>query len=262
MMGTKGGCMMEYSISQLAKLAGVSTRTLRYYDEIDLLKPKRISSSGYRIYGQKEVDRLQQILFFRELDVNLETIISIMNDPNFDMVKALENHLKQLLMKRSHLDRLISTIEKTIANEKGEITMKNEEKFDVFKEKLIQENEEKFGEEIREKYGEDVVEKSNEKLRNMPKENFERMMQLGEEILTLLSEAMKTGDPSSSLAQEVAAKHKEWLLLSMPDYSKEIHVGLADLYVNDERFKAYYDKATPGGAEFLRDAIRIFLKVE
>ena len=128
--------------------------------------------------------------------------------------------------------------------------MRNEEKFEVFKEKLIQENEEKFGKEIREKYGENVVEKSNEKLRNMPKENFERMMQLGEEILTLLSEAMKTGDPTSSLAQEVAAKHKEWLLLSMPNYSKEIHVGLADLYVDDERFKAYYEKATQVAPNF------------
>lgn len=251
---------MEYSISQLAKLTGVSTRTLRYYDEINLLKPKRVSSSGYRIYGQKEVDRLQQILFFRELDVHLETIASILNDPNFDEVKALEEHLKQLILKRSHLEKLIATVEKTIAHEKGEIPMDNEEKFNVFKEKQIEENEMNFGKEIREKYGEDVVKQSNEQFRKMSKERYEKMMKLGDEILSLLQEAVKTGDPASPLAQEVAGKHKEWLLFTLPHYSKEVHMGLADLYVYDERFKAYYDKAAPGGAEFLKDALYIFLK--
>lgn len=105
---------MEYTISQLAKLAGISTRTLRYYDEINLLKPKRINSSGYRIYGQEEVNRLQQILFFRELDVNIETIISIMNDPNYDSIKALKDHLIQLRNKRSRLDRLIESVKKRL----------------------------------------------------------------------------------------------------------------------------------------------------
>ncbi|RKJ34566.1 MerR family transcriptional regulator, partial [Butyricicoccus sp. 1XD8-22] len=106
---------MEYTISKLAKLANVSARTLRYYDEINLLKPARISSAGYRIYGQQEVDQLQQILFFRELDVDLETITSIMNDPNFDKSKALQSHLRELIQKRSRLDKLIGVVEKTIA---------------------------------------------------------------------------------------------------------------------------------------------------
>ncbi|CAM5216920.1 MerR family transcriptional regulator OS=Ureibacillus acetophenoni OX=614649 GN=SAMN05877842_11178 PE=4 SV=1 [Ureibacillus acetophenoni] len=108
---------MEYTISKLAKLANVSARTLRYYDEINLLKPTRINSSGYRIYGQNEVDRLQQILFFRELGVELETITSIMNNPEFDKTKALESHLYQLEQKKSRLEKLIETVEKTIAYE-------------------------------------------------------------------------------------------------------------------------------------------------
>ena len=138
---------MEYTISKLAKLANVSTRTLRYYDEINLLKPKRVNSSGYRIYGQKEVDRLQQILFFRELDVDLETILSIMNDPNFDQLNALEQHYKHLVQKRSRLDTLIKTVKNTIAHEKGDIQMKNEDKFSAFKENLIAENEKNYGDE-------------------------------------------------------------------------------------------------------------------
>lgn len=251
---------MEYTISQLAKLAGISTRTLRYYDEINLLKPKRINSSGYRIYSQEEVDRLQQILFFRELDVNIETILSIMNDPNFDSIKALEHHLTQLMKKRSRLDNLIESVKKTIAHEKGVIVMNNEEKFKAFKEQLIEENEQQYGKEIREKYGDDIIDKSNNKLRNLSKGDFERFRQLEVEILELLEKAVQTGDPSSPPARELAAKHKEWLTLSWPEYSEEAHRGLAEMYVSDERFKAYYDRKGPGATEFLRDAILRYLE--
>lgn len=92
---------MEYTVQKLAKLAGVSTRTLRYYDEIDILKPARMNSSGYRIYGQTEVDRLQQILFYRELGVSLENIKMIMNTPGFDSTKALKDHREKLLEKEN-----------------------------------------------------------------------------------------------------------------------------------------------------------------
>lgn len=251
---------MEYTISQLAKLAGISTRTLRYYDEINLLKPKRINSSGYRIYGQEEVDRLQQILFFRELGVSIETILSIMNDPNFDSLKALESHLALLMKKRFRLDKLIDSVKKTIAHEKGEMTMNNEEKFEAFKERLIEENEQKYGGEIRQKYGDDAVNGSNNKFRNMSKEDFEAFKQLAEEILDLLDKAKRTGDPASPLARELAAKHKQWLTYTWSSYSKEAHQGLVEMYVADERFRAYYDKKGEGAAEFLRDAVIHYLE--
>ena len=250
---------MEYTISKLAKLAGVSTRTLRYYDEINLLKPSRINSSGYRIYGQREIDRLQQILFFRELEIDLETIIQIMNNPNFDHLTALNRHYNQLVQKRARLDKLIDTVDKTIAHQKGEATMSNEEKFEAFKEALITENEAQYGDEIRKKYGDKTVDASNAKLRGMSKEDYEAMEQLGNEIFDLLPKAFATGDPSSELAQQLAKKHKEWLTYSWPSYSTEAHKGLAEMYVADERFKAYYDKVIKGGTKFLRDAILIFV---
>ncbi|MFC7686003.1 MerR family transcriptional regulator [Ureibacillus sp. GCM10028918] len=250
---------MEYTISKLAKLAGVSSRTLRYYDEIDLLKPSRINSSGYRIYGQKEVDRLQQILFFRELEVDLETIIQIMDAPNFDQLNVLMQHYNELVQKRTRLDKLIETIDKTIAHQKGEIMMSNEEKFKAFKENLIAGNEQQYGKEIREKYGDKTVDESNAKLRGMSKEDYEAMENLGNEIFELLQKAVETGDPSLEIAQHLAAKHKEWLTYSWPSYSKEAHKGLAEMYIADERFKAYYDKAIAGGTEFLRDAILVYV---
>ncbi|MBC2181218.1 MerR family transcriptional regulator [Listeria booriae] len=249
---------MEYTVQKLAKLAGVSTRTLRYYDEIGILKPARINSSGYRIYGQNEVDRLQQILFYREMNVGLDKIKAILEQPDFDETEALKTHRAQLLDKRKQLDELIRNVEKSIAHSERRITMTNQEKFEGFKQKMIDENEEKYGTEIREKYGDDNINKSNAKLKGMSEAEMERVNRLAETILVELAEAFETGDPAGEKAQEVAAMHKEWLSTYWDTYSKEAHAGLAQMYVDDERFTAYYDKDQPGLAAFLRDAIVIF----
>lgn len=249
---------MEYTVQKLGQLAGVSTRTLRYYDEIGILKPARINSSGYRIYGQKEVDRLQQILFYRELDVGLERIKEIINAPSFDEISALKEHRKHLFDKRKRLDLLIANVEKTIALTEGRISMTDKEKFEGFKQKMIDENEKKYGKEIRAKYGEETVNKSNEKLMNMTQEEYEEVTRLEKEVKETIAEAFKTGDPACGIAQKAAELHKQWLMYYWSEYSKEAHEGLAQMYVDDERFKAYYDDKQPGSAEFLRDAIHVY----
>ena len=114
---------MEYSIHELSKIAKVSTRTLRYYHEINLLYPKRTNSSGYRIYGEKEVDKLQQILFYKSLGFKLEDIKNIINSPSFDIMTALNNHKKELIKRRKEIDLLIENVEKTISYKKGKINM-------------------------------------------------------------------------------------------------------------------------------------------
>lgn len=202
---------MEYTVQKLAVLAWISTRTLRYYDEIDILKPARINSSGYRIYGQAEVDRLQQILFYRELGISLENIKEIVTAPSFNGAKALEKHRKQLLDKRKRLDLLIANVEKTIALKEGRMTMTDKEKFEGFKQKMIEDNEKKYGKEIREKYGEDTVNKSNEKLKNMTQEDHQEVTRLANEVTDTLAEAFKNGDPASETAQKAADLHKQWL---------------------------------------------------
>ncbi|MEH7252627.1 MerR family transcriptional regulator [Neobacillus niacini] len=249
---------MEYTIQKLASLAGVSTRTLRYYDEIGILKPARINSSGYRIYGQEQVNRLQQILFYRELGVGLDRIKEIVTASSFDGAKALRDHRKKLLDKRDKLDKLIANVDKTIAVTEGRSTMSNKEKFDGFKKKMIEDNEKKYGKEIREKYGKDTVEASNAKVMNMTQEQYDEVTALGEELHLTLAEAFKTGNPAGELAQKAADLHKQWLTYYWKEYSKEAHAGLAQMYVDDERFTAYYDKEQPGTAEFLRDAIHIY----
>lgn len=249
---------MEYTIQKLSLLAGVSTRTLRYYDEIDILKPARINSSGYRIYGREEVDRLQQILFYKELGLPLDQIKEIITSPSFNAADALQEHREKLLNKRKQLDRLIANVDQTIAANEGRITMTDKEKFEGFKKQMVEENEQKYGKEIREKYGDNAVNKSNEKVLNMSQEEHDEVTKLAEEIHTTLAEAFKTGDPSGDLAQKAADLHKQWLTFYWNEYSKEAHAGLAQMYVDDERFTAFYDKEQQGTAEFLRDAIYIY----
>ena len=249
---------MEYTVQKLGEIAGISTRTLRYYDEIGILKPARINSSGYRIYGQQEIDRLQQILFYKELGIKLETIHQIVTSPKFDEAKALADHRSQLLDKRAQLDLLIANLEKTILSKEGRMTMTNNEKFEGFKQKMIDQNEKTYGKEIREKYGDDTVNKSNAKVKNMTESQHNEVKRLSEEVQTTLAEAFKTGDPSSELAQKAADLHKQWLMCYWSEYSKEAHENLAQMYVDDDRFTMYYDKKVPGTAEFLKDAIYVY----
>ena len=249
---------MEYTVQKLASLAGVSTRTLRYYDEIGILKPARINSSGYRIYGQAEVDRLQQILFYRELDVSLDRIKEIITNPTFNGATALKDHREKLLEKKLQLELLIANVDKTIALTEGRMKMSNKEKFEGFKKQMIEENEQKYGSEIRKKYGNNQVDQSNARVMNMTQEQHDEVTALAENIIVTLAEAFKTGDPAGELAQKAAEMHKQWLGFYWNKYSKEAHAGLAQMYVDDERFTAYYDKEQPGTAKFLRDAIYIY----
>jgi len=249
---------MEYTVQKLGNLAGVSTRTLRYYDEIGILRPARINSSGYRIYGEKEVDMLQQILFYRELGVSLDSIKEIVTAPSFNATNALIEHREKLLEKRNQLDTLIANVDKTIAITGGMIKMSDIEKFQGFKKKMIDDNEKKYGSEIRERYGKDTIEKSNAKVMNMTEQQYEEVKKLEKQVMITLAEAFKNGDPASVIAQEAANLHKKWLTYYWSEYSKEAHAGIAQMYVDDERFTAYYDKDQPGMAAFLRDAVFIY----
>ncbi|KOS64356.1 MerR family transcriptional regulator [Lysinibacillus agricola] len=250
---------MEYTIQGLAQLSGVSTRTLRYYDEIGLLKPARTNEAGYRFYGQFEVDMLQQILFYRALDMKLATIQEIIQAPDFQHKEALKTHHAALLKRKEQLEKIVQTVEKTIQSIEEEQPMTNEEKFNGFKEKLIEENEKQYGQEIRAEYGNKTVEASNAKLMNMTEEQYEAMQQLEQQLFNRLKEAMAIGNTKNDVAMEVAELHKRWLSFSWSQYSKEAHAGIAQMYIADERFTAYYDeRVSEGAAQFLHDAIMNF----
>ncbi len=249
---------MDYSVEELAQLANISARTLRYYDARGLLSPPRARGNGYRVYGAAELDRLQQILFYRELGVPLAKIGELLASPTFDAAHALEGHLMALQAKRAQLDALIGTVNRTIQTMKGKGTMTDEEKFDGFGQRLVEENEKRYGEEIRQRYGEEIVERANARVRGMSREVHARAQQLSQEVNLALKAAFEQGDPASMLAHRACELHKQWLCLYWDDYTKEKHMGVAELYVADARFAAYYDAIMPGCAAFLRDAVRVF----
>ncbi len=253
---------MEYTISSLSKLTGLTTRTLRYYDQIDLLKPSKIADNGYRIYTQVEVDKLQHILVYRKLGMSLEDIKHIMTDDYNNTIDTLNIHLSNLQKQQENITKLISDVNEAIGSIKGDVTMSNKKKFQFLKNQVIKENESKYGKEIREKYGEESVNKSYKYIKGMTEEKWNETEKLSEEINTKLKVAFETTTPDSPLAQEVCELHEKWLCMfwSKDMYSKDSHKGLAEGYVQDERFTEYYDKLGKGCTVFLRDAINLYCK--
>jgi DNA-binding transcriptional MerR regulator len=245
---------MEYAVQKLAKMAGVSVRTLRYYDEISLLSPLR-TSNGYRIYGPKEVDLLQQILIYRELGVPLEKIKEMPSLKDFDRKKALQGHLKALIEKRAQLDLLIANVEKTIGKEEGEMEMKDEEKFKGFINELVDENERVYGSDARSRYGDGEVDRSNEMLRGKSEKEWIELQAVQSELEETLRDAMKSENPDASLYGKAYELHKKWLSFFWEGYSLEAHKGIAQMYLDDPRFTVYYDNIAKGSAVFLRNAV-------
>ena len=247
---------MEYSIQQLAQLAGVSTRTLRWYHSIGLLKPSRVADSGYRYYGPAEVDRLQDILYYRALGVELARIREILDAPSFDRLTALRGHLAQLEYRRRNIQELIDSVKATILSEERNESMSDEAKFQAFKRSSVEENEKTYGNEIREKYGDEEVDRANETFMGLTREQYREWEGLGKEILEKLSRAVAGGqDPAGPAGEELTRLHRRWLTLTWGKYDPARHRGVVQLYVQDPRFTDYYDGDTPGCARFLCDAV-------
>lgn len=246
-----------YTIGELADLAGVTRKTLRHYDKIGLLQPQSLSEAGYRLYGQEEVDLLQQILFYREMDLSLADIRALVQAPDYQVTEALNEHLAYLSQERRRIDRLIETVQTTIKAQRGEVEMLNEEKFEAFKRDVVDQNEANYGEEIRKKYGNDQVDATNQKLLDANQAEWSSIEALNDQLNQKLAEATKIGDIESELAKEVVDLHRQWLTFYWPEgkYTEEMHLNMVDMYVEDERFKAYYENIAPGAATFLQKAV-------
>ncbi|MBS7218098.1 MAG: MerR family transcriptional regulator [Oscillospiraceae bacterium] len=247
---------MEYSIQELARLSGVTTRTLRWYDQIGLLKPGRVAENGYRRYGPAQVDRLQDILYYRALGVELAQIRVCLDDPDFDRLATLRGHLARLEGERTRLDGLIRSVTDTIhAEERNEI-MRDEQKFEVFKRQAVERNEALYGREVREQYGDAQMDEANAAVMGLTQEQYQTWTGLGEEIREGLEYAVAEElPPEGEEGRRIAALHRRWLTLTGNRYDPGKHRGLAALYTEDPRFTAYYDRNLPGCAQFLRDAV-------
>ena len=246
---------MNYKTSELAKLSGVSSRTLRYYDEIDLLKPNKISDNGYRIYSNNELDKLQLILFYRELGVPLEEIKMLISSSDFDETLVLEKHLVALKQKKCEIEKIIQNLTQTIKSQKEGIKMSNNEKFRGLE--SIARNETKYGEELRGKYGNEQIDKSFEKVR---RGSYEDLQNLTDLVNKSLITAFKTNDPASKEAFIACENHKNLLIMTWADgtYTTERHLALVQSFTVDERFIAYYENLEKGLVDFFYKAMKVY----
>ncbi|MEG1796398.1 MAG: MerR family transcriptional regulator [Clostridium sp.] len=247
---------MTYKVKEVATLAGISVRTLHHYDEIGLLKPESITPAGYRLYTDRDLERLQQILFFKELDFNLQEIKEILDSPNFDREHALKLHRELLVKKKIRLEEIIKSVDKTMESINGGIDMSKKEMFESFDMTEIERHQEKYAEETKERYGSsDAYKESKRRTSKYTKDDWAGIMKRGSENYVRLAALMDTKSPSDQEVQEVIADCRQYITDSFYNCTPEIFRGLADLYVMDERFTANIDKTKPGLAKFLSEGI-------
>ena len=247
---------MEYSIQELSRLSGVTPRALRWYDHIGLLKPSRVAESGYRYYGPAEVDRLQDILFYRALGVGLAQIKECLDSPSFSRIAALRSHLAALEAERARLDALVGSVRDTIRAEERKEIMRDEQKFEAFKKRVLAHNEAAYGPEIRGRYGAEAIDQANAAVMALTREQYQTWTDLGREMQARLESAVRAGlSPEGPEGEAITALHRRWLTVTGNPYDPARHQGIAELYTADPRFTAYYDKNVPGCARFLRDAV-------
>lgn len=236
---------MSMKVKELADLVGVSVRTLHYYDQIGLLSPKKAHDSGYRIYSNEDLETLQQILFFRELGFPLKEIKEIINSSSFDKKRALIKHKEMLIKKKLQIDTLISTIDKSIKNMKGEIEMTDKEKFEGFD---FSKN--LYEDEARELWGDQAVDESNAMIANMPQEAQKLVSSIYMQLASI-----RHGSPSSREAQKAIEQWYHCLNTHFGKYSLEAFKGLGQIYIQDERFTKNIDQYGEGLAEFMAQAM-------
>jgi DNA-binding transcriptional MerR regulator len=242
-----------FTVKQLSKMAGVTPRTLHHYDDIGLLKPSRVGDNGYRYYGEESLLRLQQILFYRELDMPLDDIRKIMGRRDFDVQKALESHKESLSKQIERLNRLLGTVDNTIDHLKGKKIMSDNKYFEGFSE----EEQEKYALEAEQIYDPESVRESNRKWKSYSKAKKEAIMAEGSAVYKDMIAVMPKGakSPEAQAIVERWRKHLEYFWTPNLDQL----LGLANGYNDDPRFKANFDKMDPRLAEFMRDAVRTYV---
>lgn len=238
-------------ISEVAKLTGITVRTLHYYDEIGLLKPSEITEAGYRLYSREDLEILQQILFFRELDFPLSQIKEIMNNPNYDKEEALKKQKELLIQQRQRIEGLIKLIEKRIEGD-------NNMSFKEFDRNEIEENKKKYAKEVKERWGTSkAYEESEKKTSSYNKEKWGDINQETSEIFKGFAE-LRNSDPGSEEVQELVRRWQKYITDNFYTCTNEILSGLGLMYVEDERFKENLDKNGEGTAKLMAEAIKIY----
>ena len=255
--------MKLYTVKQVAKLSGVTVRTLHHYDQVGLLKPAQVGENGYRYYGREELLRLQQILFHRELELPLEAIADVLDRPGFDRLGALRRQREALSQKASRYRKLIQTLDRTLAALQGETQMTDKDLYKGFEPEKQAEYEaqliDRFGEQARAS-----IEASRTAMKKWSKADWERSGGEYAEVEAGMAKALADGLPADSEAvRTLMRRHHAWVALMWNRTpSREPYVGLGQLYTDHPDFRARYEAIQPGLAEYLAEAMRSFAERE
>jgi len=245
---------MSLTVGAVARLAGVTVRTLHHYDEIGLLQASGRSDAGYRRYADADLDRLQRILFYRELGFGLDQIKDVMTDRGADANGHLRRQHAMLLDRIGRLNRMVTAVEKAMEARTMGISLTPEERLEVFGDF----NPDDHAAEVEERWGDtDAYRESAKRAARYTKDDWERIKAQGQAAIEQVVGAMTDGKPADSPeAMAGAEAHRQQITDAFYDCSYEIHVGLAEMYLADPRFTATYEKIAPGLAQYLHDAIK------
>ncbi|WP_338678339.1 MerR family transcriptional regulator [Streptomyces sp. SCSIO 30461] len=244
---------MSYSVGRVAGLAGVTVRTLHHYDEIGLLSPSGRSHAGHRRYDDSDLDRLQRILFYRELGFPLDQVAALLDDPDVDPQEHLRRQHELLTTRITELQKMAEAVEHAMEARKMGITLTPEERFEVFGDQ----DPEQYAEEVEERWGgTPEYAESQRRAARYGKDDWQRMQDESADWGMRYAALMTDGEPADGEpAMDLAEEHRGHITTWFYECTYEIHRCLGDMYVADARFTAVYDAIRPGLAEHLRDAI-------
>ena len=255
--------MKNYGVKELASLSGISVRTLHHYDKIGLLKPLNRTEAGYRYYGEKELLRLQQILFYKELDFSLKEIDQLLEEPNFNLVTSLENQKAALKARKQRIDNLLATIDHTILQIKNKSVMNNPK--DLYK-GLSKKMGTTYRKEAIDKWGKTRIEQSEKDLLKLGKAGFESLKVELEMVTTELF-SLHQKKPESEQVQSLIRQHYQiiqqfWGSSVPKEKHSQVYAGLGKLYRSDNRYLSRDDQAQPEFAAFMQKAMLYFSDLE
>jgi DNA-binding transcriptional MerR regulator len=249
----EGRATVELLVGEVAEVAGVSVRTLHHYDEIGLLTPSAHSRAGYRRYGERDLERLQQVLFYRELGFPLKEIVTILADPTRDALDHLRRQHELLLARRGRIDTMVAAVEQAMEARKMGINLTPQERFEVFGDR----DPARYADEARQRWGDsDPYQQSTARTAAYRKDDWLEIKAESTAIVDAFAAAMRDGAPADSeAAMDAAQAHRAHISRRFYDCTYEIHRGLAEMYLADERFTRTYEDVAPGLARYVHDAI-------
>ena len=245
---------MSWTVGELARLAGVTVRTLHHYDRIGLVRPSERTAAGYRSYAERDLDRLHQVLVYRELGFPLEEVATLLDDPDADPLAHLRRQHRLLQDRLERTQLMVAAVEKEMEARQMAIPLTPEERFEVFGDQ----DPAQYDAEVEERWGDtDAYAQSRRRTAGYTKDDWLRIKEEAADVERRFAGLLRDGVPADSEpATALAEEHRQHITRWFYDCPPEMHAGLGQMYVEDARFAAHYEDIAPGLAQYVSTAVR------